>query len=475
MSKQNWSNAEIQILKDNYNNLPITDISFKINRSIKAIQLKASRLHLTKNDILTQKELDFLINNYKNKSNKEIAKYLNKNIKAVRIQLKLLGLERHIKWDTNKFKNYVNTVTNGKYECKSEYINNSTHVMILHKNCNTEYPVEPNNFIQGYRCPFCFGNKKSTTKEFINKLNTINENILVLGEYKNNYVPIKVQCKICNHVWYPTPSSLIYNKTGCPNCAGIIKLSHTEFINKVNNINPNIIILSEYKGTKTLVKYKCLLDDYEDYATPYALLKGKGCKKCSGVSKPTKKELQDRLNKINPNILILGEYINHYTDIECKCLSDNYIFPISPHELLRGIGCPVCTGSKGEKIFATQLNKNNIKYISQYTFPNLKSNHNKVLRFDFAIFVNGKLFCLVEIDGEGHRRPIKFNSKMTDEDAINAYNTILRNDELKNKYCLENEIKLIRLEYDTLNKKDFNKRISYFIKEIYRKEVKNVG
>ena len=48
------------------------------------------------------------------------------------------------------------------------------------------------------------------------------------------------------------------------------------------------------------------------------LRKIKGCKYCCGKGKTTD-DFKEELYKINPNITILGEYVNAITKIKCKC------------------------------------------------------------------------------------------------------------------------------------------------------------
>ena len=56
----------------------------------------------------------------------------------------------------DQFKKEVLKTTNNHYECLSEtYINNRTKVHILHKDCNRDYWVTPHDFVNGNRCPFC--------------------------------------------------------------------------------------------------------------------------------------------------------------------------------------------------------------------------------------------------------------------------------------------------------------------------------
>lgn len=52
------------------------------------------------------------------------------------------------------------------------------------------------------------------------------------------------------------------------------------------------------------------------------------------------------MNEINPNIEILGEYINAKTKILCRCKIDGCEWMADPDHLLRGHGCPVCARKK---------------------------------------------------------------------------------------------------------------------------------
>lgn len=125
----------------------------------------------------------------------------------------------------------------------------------------------------------------------------------------------------------------------------------------------------------------------------------------------------------------------------------------SPRGLWRGIGCPNCTSFKGEKRLYSYLAESKINYIPQYSFDDLKGFYNYPLRFDCAVFYKDNLFCLIEIDGIGHRKPIRFNG-MSDEQAVNSYNLIKAYDEIKNKYCQTRNINLIRIDHDG---RDLNK------------------
>lgn len=89
----------------------------------------------------------------------------------------------------------------------------------------------------------------------------------LLEEYTNRNNPILTKCKACGHTWKVRPYDLLY-KQGCPKCNKCAKLTTEEFIERMNSINPDIIILGEYINSNTPIKCKCKLCGYEWEACP---------------------------------------------------------------------------------------------------------------------------------------------------------------------------------------------------------------
>lgn len=99
--------------------------------------------------------------------------------------------------------------------------------------------------------------------------------------------------------------------------------------------------------------------------------------------------------------------------------------------------------SSGAEKIRKLLLKNNINFTIEKTFPDLKSNKGKPLRFDFAVYDNNwKNFLLIEYDGEGHFQKIKHFYR-TNTKYLNAQGR----DRKKNDYCLARGIKLYRIPY----------------------------
>lgn len=100
-----------------------------------------------------------------------------------------------------------------------------------------------------------------------------------------------------------------------------------------------------------------------------------------------------------------------------------------------------CVHSLNEKKITKILLDNNIEFATQYTFNDLKGINGGSLRFDFAIFKNGKLSHLIEYNGLQHyEKPQGAWGR--------EYNNLILNDNKKIQYCKENNIELRIIKYN---------------------------
>ena len=321
-------------------------------------------------------------------------------------------------------------------EILGEYKGNKIKIKCKCKIDGYEWETIPQNLLKGTGCPKCVGNiRNKTTEYFINELKEINSDIIVLGEYKGSNKKIKCKCKLDGYEWEARPHDLL-NNHGCPKCSGKEKSNTERFKQEMKEINNDIEILGKYVNRNTKIECKCKIDGYEWSATPNNLLNNHGCPKCAGKVRKNTEYFINELKEINSDIEVLGEYINAFTKIECRCKIDGNIWFISPHELLKNIGCPQCNESKGEKRIRKYLDNKNINYEKQYRFNDCKNK--KTLPFDFYI---SSLNIAIEYDGEQHYKIIKHFGGLD-----NLIITVIR-DTIKTKYCEENNIKLIRIPY----------------------------
>lgn len=155
-----------------------------------------------------------------------------------------------------------------------------------------------------------------------------------------------------------------------------------------------------------------------------------------------KKNTQDifikRCNDIHNNLYdySLVNYIRVDDKIKIICKKHGE-FEQRGYSHLGGEGCPKCKTSKGENIIIEYLNENNITYQYQKKFDDCV--YKTSLPFDF--YFPDLNMCLeydgiqhfISIDGWGGEEEFKLRKKK---------------DKIKNNYCKNKGIKLVRIKYD---------------------------
>lgn len=129
-------------------------------------------------------------------------------------------------------------------------------------------------------------------------------------------------------------------------------------------------------------------------------------------------------------------------------------FEQRPLSHLQGNGCTNCSESKGEKFIAKYLDKNNISYYRQHKFNDCKN----IFQLPFDFFIPKYRTC-IEFDGKQHYEPADFFG------GIEAFEKLKINDKIKDDYCEENYINLIRIRYDQIEKIDNILNESFQIKK----------
>ena len=133
------------------------------------------------------------------------------------------------------------------------------------------------------------------------------------------------------------------------------------------------------------------------------------------------------LNCGRENVIVFGDYLRNGDTKSCGCIN-----------------------SINESKIAKMLDNGNIKYQTQYTFVDLYSKREcDKLIFDFAIFNknNNSLLYLIEFDGSQHFTYFYSENNKSWNNKDN-FNITRKNDLIKNKYCFEHNIPLIRIPYN---------------------------
>lgn len=332
-----------------------------------------------------------------------------------------------------------------------EYIDSRTPITHLCTIHNVYWKISPSNALKGNG--FCTECKNDYMRsilgmshsQYVNKVSTINPNIEVIGRYINENTKILHHCLIHDIYWNITPYSILRG-CGCFKCRiEKIKQSNTlsndEYVAYLKELNQTVINIELYINMKTPILHKCLIHDVLWKTSPSSVLQGAGCSKCCSeklslkLSK-THNEYVNELQNINPDIIAIEEYSGANTPILHKCLIDGNEWYTAPTCTLSGYGCPICRESKGERKIHTWLDKHNIPFIFQKKFQDCKNI--RALPFDFYL---PEYNLAIEYDGKQHYEPIEFFGGEKD------FKKTQYNDNIKNEYCKNNGIKLLRIPY----------------------------
>lgn len=298
--------------------------------------------------------------------------------------------------------------------------------------------------------------RKKTQKEaehnVLNKCIEKNYTLVESFIYDNNMTKLKLKCNKDGYIWESTYHAFIIQNTLCKKCTKKYRPTQKEVNDKISNkcIEKNYTLVEPfvYKNVKTKIHLKCNIDN-NDWITSYGefINNNSGCIVCFRKSKKTKIEVDNniliRCKEMNYELVKPFVYKNNNSKIYLRCLKheNNFEWVVSYRGfILSDKNCPKCKNSKGEILITKFLQNNNIKYIDEYKFDDCK--YKNKLSFDFYL---PELKTCLEYDGKQHYKSIKHfgGEKRLIEQKIK--------DEIKNKYCKNNNIKLIRIPYTEYN------------------------
>lgn len=294
---------------------------------------------------------------------------------------------------------------------------------------------------------------QKSNEQFIGELKKKNASIKPLESYKGSRIHIKVKCLICGHEWLSMPTNLLHG-FGCKRCASS-KLQKDraktlkEFEKDLHVFNPEVKVLSgKYVNAHSRLMFKCKLCNYEWQQTPNGILNNSiGCPKCALKIRANRRRKSQEdfileLSKLRLDIKPLENYINANTPIEFVCNQGHHFYRAPQNIFSRKIdSCPICSYSVGEKKVCDFLDKYNVEYFYQYSFPDCKYHY----RLPFDFYIESANMC-IEFDGIQHFQPVDFAGKGL-KWANNNFRMIQIKDNIKNDYCKEHHINLIRIPY----------------------------
>lgn len=348
-----------------------------------------------------------------------------------------------IKLTSKNFVEKARFIHGNKYDySKVEYINAQTKIRIICPE-HGEFFQKPYSHLNNHGCPKCKGylaNHIKAKELFIETAQKIHG--MKYDYSKVNYINNKAKvCIICpeHGEFWQTPS-LHLRGAECPEC---FKNSRFKlFVEKSIKTHNNKYDYSKVNYISAETKVCIICPEHgEFWQTPHQHLRGYGCQKCNF---PTTKDFIKKSIKIHGNKYNYSKskYVNSRTKICIICPEHGEFWQI-PHTHLGGAGCPLCNESHGEREIRKLLDKYDIKYEREKTFPKLNGIRGFPLRFDF--YLPDDNIC-IEFDGIQHRKfiPMMYRSEK-------QFEMLKEHDRRKDEFCKKNGIHLIRIWKDEEN------------------------
>jgi hypothetical protein len=290
-------------------------------------------------------------------------------------------------------------------------------------------------------------NIKQTHEEFMNELYLRNMDALKLifiTKYNGRHTAILIanQFGICK----VSPNALL--RGSIPTIQTAID-RHSYFINQIKILNPYVHGLEFITKFTSYLEHVILKDRYGKLSvSPKNIVKGYTPTIESAVNKTEYFINKAKVVHKDTYNYDKCEYINCDTKTLIGCKKHFYFYQ-TPDNHIQGNGCPICNSSKGEITILNYLTEMRVDYTREYGFNGCKDKNK--LRFDFYI---KSINTAIEYDGEYHY-----------QDIFGKLNENKRRDNIKNKYCKDNNIKLIRIPYW-----EFDNIKNILASELYLKE-----
>lgn len=368
-------------------------------------------------------------------------KYSNEEIKNILLSYGYIPVDK-----------YINNRT--KFNCKDKY--------------DYLYEIRIDNLFAGMK-PILWGrnnerNFNSNINNFIKKHYKDNEYIKYELKNKKNkkITEVTLRCK-CGNLFTVDLIKMVngYYKNVCCNDCKI----KNKIIGVKKSTEKNIKILEE-NGYEVLEKNKnisftenVIVKDKDGFIGKTSANKSQKAKHFATFS--------IRQNKdyfiYNVNLWLKNNYCNtrciEIIDLDnakflCECGEEMIL---SVKQIRYGkCRCDKCTNkySSLESKLISFLSENNIDFITQYKFKNCKD----LLPLPFDFYLKKYNVC-IEVDGKQH---YCFNSFFGGEEE---YNIRKKHDKIKDNYCKNNHIRLIRIPYYEFDSDNFKKYLIDFIKE----------
>lgn len=297
--------------------------------------------------------------------------------------------------------------------------------------------------------------RRLTLEEFIARSKELHGDIYDYSKtvYVDMLTPVTITCTKHFYTFQQAPVSHCKGKTSCPEC--IADMKRTKFQHTLEQAVSNLpkdvqekydFTDTVYNGYHNKARIRCKKHNLYFSVIWCTLYVNSGCPECSkekarSLYSYTTVEFVENARHIYGDVYDYSrvDYVNSKEKVKIGCKRHGY-FEKAPIKHLSGQGCPRCKSSRGESAIATVLDNLGVSYLREWSTPECKDEI--ALRFDFMIH-RGNTFLLVEYDGKQHF----IQNEQWGKDRHSKLENIKRRDGIKNKYCEERNIPLVRIPY----------------------------
>jgi very-short-patch-repair endonuclease len=360
---------------------------------------------------------------------------------------------------STEYKNYHQKLNITCHKCHKEY--EQSFQMILKgywctEDCRTENYKNRDNSKNGHL--------KYTLEEVKNIVRNEGD-LLISNEYKSGKEKLVIECHTCKQNF--DMSFYHYNilSQRCPSCyIETRKLPKNTFNEYVQGRGDTLI--GQYVDSRTEVKVKCGICQITFTILGNHYRQGGGCKSCwINRTRLTYDEVKSRVESFGDKLLS-KTYINSKTPLQIECGNCGEVFQKTADQYTPF--CKYCNSTSLEKMMIMYLRKHEIDFEAEKMYKDCRSEHGNMFRYDFYL---PKLDCIIECDGQQHFEVVK-KFKMKNHSLEEWFKVIQERDRCKTQYCIDNNIKQIRISYKEMeNEETFEKVMKELLKRI---ETKNI-
>ena len=182
--------------------------------------------------------------------------------------------------------------------------------------------------------------------------------------YVNGHEKVCIICPEHGEFWQ-APSRHLYGQ-GCPVCADCVKLTTESFIERARKIHGDRYDYSKVDYVNNHEKVCIICKEHgEFWQTPAGHLKGCGCSACAGCVRLTTEQFIEKARKIHGDKYDYSKvvYESNHKKVCIICPKHGEFWQI-PIEHLRGRGCPVCNLGFTKSYILSLLNESVLEYLT---------------------------------------------------------------------------------------------------------------